>query len=293
MNKSQTAVVTRFAPSPSGRLHPGHALAAIIPWREAQQTGGRFLLRIEDIDFERCHKKFETGIFEDLAWLGLDWEQPVRRQSEHMDDYARALTRLDEMGVIYPCFCSRAEIRAEVARSDSAPHGPATGPAMGPDGALYPGTCRHLSVDEREARLAAGDAHALRLDMTAALAQITSPLIWHDREAGERTANPAAFGDVVLARKDTPTSYHLSVVVDDAIQGITLVTRGQDLLEATDIHRLLQALLDLPTPDYFHHRLVTGDDGRRLATRHKARTLEDIRNSGLAAADLLRQLELE
>jgi glutamyl-Q tRNA(Asp) synthetase len=278
-------VVTRFAPSPSGRLHSGHALAAIIPWREAMNNADRFLLRIEDIDFERCRPEFETGILEDLAWLGLTWEEPVRRQSDHMADYAAAIAQLQTRGVIYPCFCSRADIRAEIARSPSAPHGP--------DGALYPGTCRHLSLDARLTRLNAGDAHALRLDVATALDQISGPLSWHDRLAGEITACPDAFGDVVLARKDTPTSYHLSVVVDDALQGITLVTRGKDLLEATDVHRLLQALLDLPTPDYFHHDLVVGEDGRRLATRHKATTLESIRQGGTTAEELIARLGLD
>jgi glutamyl-Q tRNA(Asp) synthetase len=285
MNSPTSQMVTRFAPSPSGRLHSGHALAALIPFREALKTDGRFLLRIEDIDRERCRPEFEDGIFEDLAWLGLTWEMPVRRQSDHMQDYAAAISTLEGQEVIYPCFCSRADIRAEIARSDSAPHGP--------DGALYPGTCRDLSADERAARIAAGDAHALRLDVAKALENLSGSLIWQDRLAGEVVANPAAHGDVVLARKDTPTSYHLSVVVDDALQGITLVTRGQDLFEATDIHCLLQALLDLPTPDYFHHDLVRGEDGRRLATRHKARTLENIRISGMKPAELFVQLGLD
>ena len=287
MNTSNDSseMITRFAPSPSGRLHSGHALAAIIPWREAMDNGGRFLLRIEDIDRERCHAEFEVGIFEDLAWLGLTWEEPVRRQSDHMDDYADAISMLQDQGVIYPCFCSRADIRAEIARSDSAPHGP--------DGALYPGTCRHLSRDQKNTRIAAGDAHALRLDVEKSLALIKEPLVWHDRLAGVIVANPTPHGDVVLARKDTPTSYHLSVVVDDALQGINLITRGKDLFEATDVHRLLQSLLGLPTPDYFHHELVVGEDGRRLATRHKARSLESIRESGTTAQELFSQLGLD
>jgi len=243
------------------------------------------LLRIEDIDSERCHQEYEDAIFEDLAWLGLTWETPVRRQSDHMGDYARAIARLQDQGVIYPCFCSRANIRAEIARSHAAPHGP--------DGALYPGTCRHLSADERESRLNADVAHALRLDMGKALDKIAGPLTWHDRLAGSVAARPEDHGDVVLARKDTPTSYHLSVVVDDALQDITLVTRGKDLFEATDIHCLLQALLGLPTPDYFHHQLVLDDTGRRLATRHKAETIQQLRESGLTPEELIRKLGLD
>ena len=285
MNNSPQRIVTRFAPSPSGYLHAGHALAAIIPWREAQDNGGRFLVRIEDIDRGRCRAEFEDSILEDLTWLGLTWEEPVRRQSEHMDDYARALAQLDDKGLIFPCYCTRADIKAEIARSPSAPHGP--------DGALYPGLCRDLSSDERAARLNAGDAHALRLNMDKALAHISAPLLWHDRLKGEQTAAPEIFGDVVLARKDTPTSYHLSVVVDDALQGITLVTRGQDLFEATHIHRLLQALLDLPTPDYFHHELVVDDKGQRLATRQKSETLQAMRQSGMTAETLLQKLGLD
>ena len=276
-------MITRFAPSPSGRLHAGHALAALIPWREAKAADGRFLLRIEDIDTERCRAEFEDGIFEDLIWLGLDWEEPVRRQSDHMADYAAALDRLKDRNLVYPCFCSRAEIRAEIARSDGAPHGP--------EGALYPGTCRHLSDDERADRISHDQAHAWRLDVAKACAQFTQPLMWHDRLKGETLALPQSHGDVVLARKDTPTSYHLSVVVDDALQGITLVTRGEDLFESTHVHRLLQALLDFPVPDYFHHELVCDDNGKRLATRHKARSLENYRLSGVSPQDLLSQLD--
>jgi len=269
-----TAIVTRFAPSPTGLLHLGHAYSALFAWDTAQRAGGRFLLRIEDIDQGRCRPEFEAAIFEDLAWLGLDWEKPVRRQSEHMADYAAALARLDGEGLIYPCFCTRKEI----AESTRAPHGPALHNQEGP---RYPGTCRALDPHERADRLARGDAHALRLDMAKALARVASPLVWHDRAKGRVVAHPEQLGDVVLARKDTPTSYHLSVTVDDAHQGVTLATRGQDLFHATDVHRLLQALLDLPTPEYHHHDLLVDGAGRRLAKRHRDDTIAMLRKRGV------------
>jgi len=266
--------VTRFAPSPTGLLHLGHAHSALFA---ASQAGavprGRFLLRIEDIDGGRCRPAFETAIQEDLAWLGLTWETPVWRQSEHLDAHAAALLRLRDMGVLYPCFCTRKDIQAEIAASPSAPHGP--------DGPLYPGTCRALDATERAGRLASGAPHALRLDMTAALARLEgAPLTWHDAVAGPQTARPEVFGDVVLARKDIPTSYHLAVTLDDAAQGVTLVTRGLDLFEATHVHRLLQGLLDLPTPAYHHHGLLTDEAGRRLAKRDNARALRSLREAG-------------
>jgi glutamyl-Q tRNA(Asp) synthetase len=259
--------VTRFAPSPTGYLHLGHAFSALF----AAEAGDKFLLRIEDIDAGRCRPEFEQAIFEDLAWLGLIWETPVRLQSEHFDDYAAALDRLSAMEMTYPCFCSRGEIKSEIKRAGGAP--------QGPDGPVYPGICRDLSPAEREERIADGDAYALRLDMQRAIAQAGS-LCWIDRGRGERSAQPARFGDVVLARKDTPVSYHLAVTLDDVLQGITLVTRGEDLAPATDIHRLLQALLDLPTPDYHHHRLLTDDTGTRYAKRDHALTLRALRDAG-------------
>jgi glutamyl-Q tRNA(Asp) synthetase len=268
-------VVTRFAPSPTGRLHLGHAYAALFAARAAR--GGRFLLRIEDIDATRCRPEFEQAIYDDLAWLGLDWEKPVRRQSEHMAEYAAALERLDARGLIYPCFCTRAEIRAEIARAGAAPHGS--------EGPLYPGTCRRLDPAERARRIVAGTPYALRLDVAKAVA-MTGPLIWHDRARGTIAADPQAHGDVVLARKETPTSYHLSVTLDDHLQGVTLVTRGTDLFEATHIHRLLQALLGLNTPDYHHHAMVTGPGGERLAKRTGAPTLQSLREAGRTAADV-------
>ena len=265
------AVVTRFAPSPTGWLHLGHAHAALFAQRAARASGGRFLLRIEDIDTGRCRPEFEAAIYEDLAWLGLDWEKPVRRQSEHMAEYAAAVARLENMGLIYPCFCTRAAIKAEIERAADAP--------QGPDGPIYPGICRTLAQDERARRIASGESYALRLDMARAAAR-AGRLTWTDRGRGTVIAAPEKFGDVVLARKDTPTSYHLAVTLDDATQGVTLVTRGEDLAPATDIHRLLQALLGLPTPEYHHHRLITDAAGKRLAKRDRASTLRDLREAG-------------
>jgi glutamyl-Q tRNA(Asp) synthetase len=271
------AVVSRFAPSPTGYLHLGHAYSALLAEAAARDAGGRFLLRIEDIDGGRCRPQFEAAILDDLAWLGLAWERPVRRQSAHMDDYAAALARLDDAGLLYPCFCTRAEIRAEIEAAGQAPHGP--------DGPLYPGTCRRLDASARRHRRAAGEAFALRLDMEAAAAR-AGPLTWRDRGRGEMTAESRRFGDVVLARKEVPTSYHLAVTVDDHLQEISLVVRGEDLFEATHVHRLLQALLDLATPDYRHHGLITGDDGRRLAKRDRALTIRALREDGKSPAEV-------
>lgn len=265
-------VITRFAPSPTGHLHLGHAHSALIAAAAAAEAGGSFLLRIEDIDGTRCRPEFVAGIEEDLAWLGLDWPRPVRRQSQHMDDYRVALDRLAADRLIYPCFCTRQQIAAEIAASGNAPHGP--------DGPVYPGTCRHLDPAAAAARIAAGETHAFRLDMTAARAKAGGELTWTDDEAGIQRADPEQFGDVVLARKETPTSYHLAVTVDDALQGVTLVTRGVDLFAATHVHRLLQALLDLPVPRYRHHRLLTDAEGRRYAKRDRSLTLRSLREAG-------------
>jgi glutamyl-Q tRNA(Asp) synthetase len=271
-----TGTVTRFAPSPTGYLHLGHAHSALFGFRAAQAGKGRFLLRIEDIDATRCRPDFESAIYEDLAWLGLAWETPVRRQSEHLNVYRAAVEQLRARGLIYPCFCTRAEIRAEIARAGAAPHGP--------EGPPYPGTCRRLGEEERRTRIDAGTPYALRLDVEKALAE-TGALTWHDRSVGTIAAEPLVFGDVVLARKETPTSYHLAVTLDDHLQGITVVTRGRDLFAATHIHRLLQALLDLNTPDYHHHALITGADGVRLAKREGAPTLRSLREGGVSAAE--------
>ncbi|MEX0760762.1 MAG: tRNA glutamyl-Q(34) synthetase GluQRS [Tistlia sp.] len=267
------AETTRFAPSPTGLLHLGHAHSALFAAAAAGGPGGRFLLRVEDIDRPRCRPEFEAAILEDLAWLGLAWEAPVRRQSEHAADHAAALARLEAEGLLYPCFCTRREIAEEIARSAGAPHGP--------EGPLYPGTCRRLAGSERAERLAAGVSAALRLDVSAAQAR-SGPLTWQDAAQGEIRAAPETLGDVVLARRDIGTSYHLAVTVDDALQGITLVTRGQDLFHATHVHRLLQALLGLPVPRWHHHGLLADESGRRLAKRHDALSLRVLREAGHA-----------
>jgi glutamyl-Q tRNA(Asp) synthetase len=271
------AIVTRFAPSPTGRLHLGHAYSALFAEAAARQSDGRFLLRIEDIDPARCRPEFEQGIFEDLAWLGLQWETPVRRQSDHFGDYRAALERLESAGFLYPCFCSRKEIQAEIARAVAAPHGP--------EGPLYPGTCRALSACERRRRIAEGRPYALRLDVAASLAR-TGPLTWQDIDRGVILAEPQSLGDVVLGRRDAPASYHLAVSLDDDLQGVNLVTRGEDLLAATHVHRLLQSLLDLATPVYRHHRLLTNDKGERLAKRDGAMTLAALRQAGHTPAEV-------
>ena len=270
-------IITRFAPSPTGHLHLGHAHSALFGWRAAMDAGGRFLLRIEDIDPGRCRREFETALMEDLSWLGLEWPTPVRRQSEHLEDYRAALEQLDRLGVIYPCFCTRKEIEEEIARAGHAPHGP--------DGALYPGTCRALSAQEQADRRDAGVPFALRLNVGRAVG-MTGPLEWRDRRAGRVLATPEILGDVVLARKDVPTSYHLSVTVDDSLQGVTLVTRGEDLFHATHLHRLLQALLGFRVPEYHHHGLLTNERGERLAKRDKAVSLRALRDAGKSAAEI-------
>lgn len=275
------ATATRFAPSPTGELHLGHAYySALFAEAQARDTDGRFLVRIEDIDRGRCRPEFETGILEDLSWLGLRWEEPVRRQSDHMDDYAEALSRLESLGVLYPCFCTRKDIAAEIAAAGQAPHGP--------DGPHYPGTCRRLSAGEWHDRIGRSEAYARRLDMDKAMA-LAGPLDWSDRDRGTMSADPTRFGDVVLARKDVPTSYHLAVTLDDHLQGITLVTRGEDLFEATHVHRLLQALLGLDVPEYRHHRLLRGADGKRFAKRDCSLTVKALRESGRSAEEVCRR----
>jgi len=278
------AETTRFAPSPTGYLHLGHAYAALVA-ASAAADGGRFLLRLEDIDQGRCRPAFEAAIYEDLAWIGMTWETPVRRQSEHFADYRAALARLERMSLLYPCFCTRQDIAREIANAAAAPH------ASGPEGPVYPGTCRSLPDSESIQRMDAGEVYALRLRMDDAAAA-AGLLSWHDTGKGVVVATPEIFGDVVLARKDVPASYHLACTWDDALQGVTLVTRGEDLFAATHVHRLLQALLDLPVPRYFHHALLTGADGKKFSKRDKAPTLRVLRESGRTAAEVL-QMAME
>ena len=274
------AVTTRFAPSPTGALHLGHAFSALAAHDFARERNGTFLLRIEDIDPGRARPEHVAGIVADLRWLGIDWDGEIVFQSRRLALYAEALDRLKAMGLVYPCFCTRAEIAAEIAASASAPHGP--------DGAHYPGTCRRLDPATRAARMA-GEPHAWRLDVARAVAGV-GPLTWHDEIAGTVEARPEIHGDVVLARKDAPVSYHLAVTVDDAAQGISHVVRGRDLFEATHVHRLLQALLGLPTPAYRHHPLLTDAEGKRLAKRTGAPTIAELREAGADPAALAADL---
>jgi glutamyl-Q tRNA(Asp) synthetase len=281
--------VFRFAPSPNGYLHLGHALSALINFDMARATGGRFLLRIEDIDVARCRPHYEQAIYQDLAWLGITWEEPVRRQSARLDGYRAALTRLD--GLLYASFETRGEIARLIA--DRERHAPWP---RDPDGApLYPGDARSVSAAERLRRMEAGEPYALRLDMAEALAR-TGALTWIESDCGGKTtsvaARPQMWGDVVLARKETPTSYHLSVVIDDAEQGVTHVVRGQDLFAATAVHRVLQALFALPAPIYHHHRLILDADGQKLSKSTRATALRALRESGATSADIRRMVGL-
>lgn len=284
--------VFRFAPSPNGRLHLGHALSALTNQRFAAAMGGRLLLRIEDIDRQRCTPALEQALCEDLAWLGLTFAPQVRRQSEHFDDYAARLDELRRRQLLYPCFGSREAVRAAVRAEEAASGRPWP---VDPDGvALYPGMGRALDKAEAQARMAAGEPHVLRLDMGRALAVAADSLSYRVFEASGSSqvvaAQPARWGDVVLARKDVPASYHLCVVVDDALQGVTHVVRGRDLEAATDIHVLLQRLLGLPTPLYHFHELLLDEAGRKLAKSRQSESLADLRMRGLTAAALRRQL---
>lgn len=279
----------RFAPSPNGELHLGHAYSALLNDALAKANGGRMLLRIEDIDAARCTAAFETGIYEDLRWLGVGWDGPVRRQSEHFADYQQLLSRLIEEELVYPAFMSRGEIRACIAES---PHGGRDWPSD-PDGVpLYPAFDRALGAKERRRRIADGVPFGWRLDVEAAVARIEAPLTWveysDENLAQTRVveARPQAWGDVIVARREIPTSYHLSVVVDDALQGVSHVVRGTDLFHATSIQRLLQELLGLPQPRYFHHRLLPGADGRKLSKSQKDTGLSALRQAGVTPAGL-------
>lgn len=269
-------IVTRFAPSPTGYLHLGHAYAAFV----AAETGERFLLRIEDLDETRSRPEFEAAILDDVRWLGLGFEEPVLRQSERLEAYRAALARLDARGLLYPCFCSRKEIADEIARAGEAPHGP--------DGPLYPGTCRGLPETERARRIAAGKTYALRLDAGKAAAQ-AGATTFEERDRGVIAVDPLLFGDVVLARKGLAAAYHLAVVLDDAFQEVTLVTRGEDLFPATHVQRLLQTLLGLPTPRYFHHPLVLDETGKKFSKRDRAPTLCALRKAGITPEEIRRR----
>lgn len=276
-------MISRFAPSPTGQLHIGHAWSALFGASLAKAGNGTFILRIEDIDKGRCRPELIDGIYEDLEWLGLNWPRPVRRQSEHFDDYRKALQTLQSMELLYPCFCTRKDIQDEIERSGTAPHGP--------EGALYPGTCRHLSLQEQNDKIVSGVPYALRLDMRKALRHAPHPLTWQDLYQGEYIATPEILGDVVLARKDIPASYHLCVTIDDHLQGVTLVTRGDDLLYASHLHRLLQHLLDLDVPEWAHHPLLLDSEGKRFAKRNDSATLAFWRNSGKTPADIIRMIQ--
>ncbi|RXT49373.1 tRNA glutamyl-Q(34) synthetase GluQRS [Bradyrhizobium betae] len=285
--------VFRFAPSPNGLLHLGHAYSALLNFDRARETGGRLLLRIEDIDATRCRPEFETAIDEDLAWLGIAWETPVRRQSEHLSDYRAALERLSALGLVYPAF----ESRAEIARLVDAREADGLWP-RDPDGApLYPGDAKSLPADERARLIDTGVPYALRLDMAAACQRVAG-LTWNelgegpDGEHGLVPARPEAWGDVIVARKETPTSYHLSVVVDDALQGVSEVVRGQDLFHATSVHCLLQVLLGLPHPVYRHHALIRDGEGRKLSKSSRSTGLRELRNAGISPAGIRRLVGL-
>jgi glutamyl-Q tRNA(Asp) synthetase len=285
--------VFRFAPSPNGYLHLGHAFSALLNFDLARRAGGRFLLRIEDIDAVRCRPEFEAAIYEDLGWLGIAWETPVRRQSDHLAEYRDALATLASQGLVYPGFESRAEIARLVAEREAAAPWP-----RDPDGApLYPGVARLLSPEQRAQGLQSGTAYALRLDMAAA-SRRAGDLGWIETgegpegENGPVAARPEAWGDVILARKETPTSYHLSVVIDDALQGVTEVVRGRDLFWSTSVHRLLQALLGLPQPAYRHHGLILDGEGRKLSKSTEATGLRELRAAGVTPAEIRRRVGL-
>ena len=285
--------VTRFAPSPTGRLHLGHAYSALLAFDSAREEQGRFLLRIEDIDRTRVRPEFEQAIYDDLSWLGLTWDRNVRRQSEHLSDYAGDIAKLREMGVVYRCFLTRREIAEQAA---SAPHKV----GEGPDGLVYNGPVHPMSADEEEMRLARGDAYAWRLSMRYSqdlLGEQFAQLVFVEQDPGSKlersvTARPESHGDVILGRKDVAVSYHIAVVHDDALQGVTHVIRGEDLRASTHVHALLQKLLDLPTPIYRHHELLTGPDGKRYAKRDQSLTLASLRAEGVTPAQIRARIGL-
>ncbi|XHB99581.1 tRNA glutamyl-Q(34) synthetase GluQRS [Nitratireductor sp. ac15] len=288
-----TCPVFRFAPSPNGQLHLGHAYSALLNQEMAREAGGRFLVRMEDIDVTRCTPELERGVLRDLAWLGLGWEEPVRRQSEHFDDYRAALDRLIDADLVYPAFMTRGEVRARIAEHEA---GGERWP-RDPDGApIYPGEDRHMSSRERQALIDEGAPYAWRLDMSSAIAHVGGTLCWDETgqgpegETGQVQAKPENWGDVVIGRKEIPASYHLSVVVDDALQGVTDVVRGRDLFHSTAVHRVLQELLGLPVPHYHHHDLILDDDGRKLSKSRGDTSLAALRDSGATPDDITRMI---
>ena len=282
--------IFRFAPSPNGYLHIGHVCSALVNQDLARQTGGTLLLRIEDIDTGRCTPEYEAAIFEDLAWLGIEWKEPVRRQSDHFGDYACTVEGLAERGLVYPCFCTRSQIAQALSNMPDWPRDPDGSP-------LYPGTCRNLSVAERRKRLDSGQHAALRLNMAEALSEAGRRVGWREHGVGDSkpsdiTGEPLVWGDVVLARRDVPASYHIAVVTDDALQGVTDVVRGTDLFSATSLHRLLQILLDLPAPDYHHHPLLRDAEGEKLSKSRGSQSIRELRAKGATPADIRRMAGL-
>ena len=277
-------LVTRFAPSPSGYLHLGHAYSAIFAYKIAKENDGKFILRMEDIDKTRCKTKFEQAIFEDLEWLGLKWDNPVRRQSEHFAYYQEALQKLKHRALIYPCFCTRSDILTEIMSANAAPH---KGTSL-----IYPGTCRHLPVNVRKTKILNNENYSLRLDSERAL-NLSNSLYWQEHSLGKIKVKAKYFNDIIIARKDVPTSYHLAVTLDDHIQGITLVTRGEDLFESTHIQRVIQSLLGLRVPIYRHHQLLKNSKGKRFAKRNYSVTLRHLRESGYSGDSLWKAMANE
>ena len=269
---------TRFAPSPTGHMHLGHVFSALFSYEAAKKLGGKFILRIEDIDSQRSSKVFEESIYEDLEWLQIKYSTDIRYQADHMDDYKGAIKELQKLGMVYPCFCSRSDIKAEIMRAGNAPHEE--------EASIYPGTCRRLSKEERIEKIATGISFAWRLNIRAASKKLGN-LVWNDLRLGKHTVPVGTMGDVVLARKDVPTSYHLSATLDDHIQRIGLVTRGEDLVSATHVHKIIQSLLELKSPIYLHHPLILDSKGVRLSKRTRAQTVKSLKTSGLKRDDVI------
>jgi glutamyl-Q tRNA(Asp) synthetase len=269
---------TRFAPSPTGHMHLGHVFSALFSYEAAKKLGGKFILRIEDIDSQRSSKVFEESIYEDLEWLQIKYSTDIRYQADHMDDYKGAIKELQKLDMVYPCFCSRSDIKAEIMRAGNAPHEEET--------SIYPGTCRRLSKEERIKKIAIGTSFAWRLNIRAAAKKLGN-LVWRDLRLGKHTVPVGTMGDVVLARKDVPTSYHLSATLDDHIQRIGLVTRGEDLVSATHVHKIIQSLLELKSPIYLHHPLILDSKGVRLSKRTRAQTIKSLKTSGLKRNDVI------